>query len=162
MHDSKNTNARAGGVSNNCFSVRVGQLRFGVPVSDTQSIFRIENVTPVPQAPAHISGLTNLRGRALTIVNIQAQFSAEAFRVSSGALAIGLQHNGEDYALIVDEVGDVIEVDPTQRLPVPPHFSGEHARLTEGLYRHGDDLLSLLNVRELLEGAAPKSAMGIA
>jgi purine-binding chemotaxis protein CheW len=145
------------GALTSCFSVRVGELHFAVPVSDTHSIFRIDNVTPVPLGPTHISGLTNLRGRALTIVSLQARFSGNASRVSSGALAIALQHNGEDYALVVDEVGDVIEVDRSHCLPVPPHFTGEHARLTEALYRHGERLLSLLNVRELLDTTAQKS-----
>lgn len=134
----------------NCFAVHVGDLMMGLPVADTQTIFKIESITPVPLSPPYIAGLTNLRGRVLTVVSLRRRLGIEDGAVRPGALAIGLQVAGEDVALIVDRVGEVIEVIPEQRMPVPPHFSREHARLTEGLYKVGDILLSVLNSHALL------------
>lgn len=134
-----------------CFSVFVDDLMFGIPVADTQSIFRVDNVTPVPLGPKQVAGLTNLRGRALAVVSLKSIFDGSTAHVAPGVLAIGLQVANEDYALVVDRVGEVMTVDTAGRMPVPPHFEAQRARKTEGLYKVGDDLLAVLNVRELFE-----------
>jgi purine-binding chemotaxis protein CheW len=136
--------------SMSCFSVHIGELVIGLPVADTQTIFKIESITPVPLSPQYILGLTNLRGRVLTVVSLRRRLNAEGSDVMTGALAIGLQVAGEDIALVVDRVGEVIEIDREQRMPVPPHFDREQLRLTEGLYKIGDMLLPVLNSAELL------------
>lgn len=124
---------------------------FGIPVADTQCIFRVENVTPVPWAPKEVAGLTNLRGRALAVVSLKSIFDGLAAPVAPGAIAIGLQVAGDDYALVVDRVGEVMNVETARRMPVPPHFEAHRARKTMGLYKVEGDLLVVLNIRELFE-----------
>lgn len=132
-----------------CFSVYVGEHMFGIPVSDTQCIFRVDKITPVPLSPRQIAGLANLRGRALAVVSLKSKFDGSAADIKPGALAIGFQVASDDYALVIDRVGEVLAVEPGQRMSLPSHVSADHARLIEGLYKVGDDLVTVLNVREL-------------
>ena len=129
--------------------MHVGELILGLPVADTQSIFRIGEVTPVALCQPHIAGLTNLRGRIMTVVSLQSWLENTSATVDRGALAIGLHVAGEDYALVVDRVGEVIDIVAANRMPMPPHLGATQARVMEGLYKIGDTLLPVLNVFEL-------------
>jgi purine-binding chemotaxis protein CheW len=149
-----NDPAPAADSARSCFTVHVGRLILGLPVGDTQSIFRIGDVTPVALCQPHVAGLTNLRGRIMTVVSLQSWLEASPATVARGALAIALQVAGEDYALVVDRVGDVIEIAAGDRMPMPPHMNAAHARVMEGLYKTGDTLLPVLNVAELFAPAA--------
>src|SRR5437660_5938993 len=105
-----------------CFTVIDGDEMFGLPVQSVQTIFRIEGVTPVPLGPAEVEGLVNLRGRIVTAVSLKRRLSKTPPTSPRGALAIGIEHNGENFALIVDEVGDVITCEDAARIGRPPHI----------------------------------------
>lgn len=149
--DAAARNAVQHGSKRSCFTVHVDDLVLGLPVSETQTIFRISELTRIPLGPRHVVGLANLRGRVMTVISLRSQIGGKVEEViQPGALAIAIHVDGEDYALVVDKVGEVIEVDPSRRTPLPPHLNEEHARITEGLYKIGDLLLPVLNVAELL------------
>jgi len=118
-----------------CFSVYVGDQIFGIPVADTQCIFRLDKITPVPLSPQQIAGLANLRGRALPVVSLKSKFDGSAADIKAGALAIGFRMSSDDYALVIDRVGEVLTVEPAQRMSLPSHISADHARMIEGLYK---------------------------
>src|SRR5947209_19950528 len=105
-----------------CFTVIDGTETFGLPVESVQTIFRIEGVTPVPLGPPEVEGLANLRGRIVTAVSLKRRLSKTPPASPRGALAIGIEHSGESFALIVDEVGDVITCEETARIGRPPHI----------------------------------------
>jgi purine-binding chemotaxis protein CheW len=65
------------------------------------------------------------------------------------ALAIGIEHKGENFALMVDEVGDVLSLAKADQIPVPPHFDPQRSRLTSGLYRTGKLLIPILDIDAL-------------
>ena len=92
-----------------CFIVFVGGEAFGLPVDSVQTIFGIEAVTPVPLGPREIIGLVNLRGKIVTAVSLRRrlQYAGRAAGRKS-TLAVGMEHRGENFALVVDDVGDVI------------------------------------------------------
>ena len=108
---------------------------FGLPVDSVQTIFRIEEVTPVPLGPPEVEGLVNLRGRIVTAISLKPRLFKAAREPARGALAIGIQHKGENFALIVDDVGDVITCEESARVARPPHIDPSRARLTKDYYR---------------------------
>jgi hypothetical protein len=88
------------------FVVLVAGERLGIPVSCVQTIFRIDRVTPVPGAPREVIGLVNLRGHIVTAVGLRRRLGMQDGSVHANPLAIGIEHLGESFALVVDEVGD--------------------------------------------------------
>ena len=44
---------------------------FGIPVTQVREVIRVDGITRVPQAPAHVRGVTNLRGRILAVVELR-------------------------------------------------------------------------------------------
>lgn len=131
------------------FTVFVGGEIFGLPVENTHTIFRVTSVTPVPLSTNDIAGLVNLRGKIVTAVSLRRRLLMATDNTLKNALAIGIEHKGENFALIVDEVGDVLSLGQSTQIPVPSHFSPHRARLTKGLYRAGKLLLPVLDIEVL-------------
>src|SRR5688572_5514539 len=92
------------------FTVFVNKEIFGLPVEHTHTIFRITSVTPVPKGSDDIAGLVNLRGKIVTAVSLRRRLRMPSDAQINDALAIGIEHKGENFALIVDEVGDVLSL----------------------------------------------------
>jgi purine-binding chemotaxis protein CheW len=131
------------------FTVFVNKEIFGLPVEHTHTIFRIASVTPVPRGPTDIAGLVNLRGKIVTAVSLRRRLRMPSDAQINDALAIGIEHKGENFALIVDEVGDVLSLAKSMQIPIPAHFDPDRSRLTRGLYRVGKLLIPVLDIDAL-------------
>lgn len=142
--------ALAGNQEDSYFTVFVNGEIFGLPVEHTHTIFRIASVTSVPSSHSDIIGLVNLRGKIVTAVSLRKRLQMAEDATIKNALAIGIEFKGENFALIVDEVGDVLSLAKSARIPVPPHFRPQKARLTTGLYRVGNLLVPVLDIDVLL------------
>ena len=143
-----------------CFTVIDGTETFGLPVESVQTIFRIEGVTPVPLGPPEVEGLANLRGRIVTAVSLKRRLSKTPPASPRGALAIGIEHSGESFALIVDEVGDVITCEETARIGRPPHIEQTRARLTRDYYRLETGILPILDLDAVFDFAERNRGTG--
>ena len=131
------------------FTVFVNKEIFGLPVQHTHTIFRISSVTPLPKGPGDIAGLVNLRGKIVTAVSLRRRLRMPSDAKINDALAIGIEHKGENFALIVDEVGDVLSLANSMQIPIPAHFDPDRSRLTGGLYRVGKLLIPVLDIEAL-------------
>jgi purine-binding chemotaxis protein CheW len=132
------------------FTVFAGGEAFGLSVLHAQTIFRIGSITPIPMGPVDIVGLVNLRGRIVTAVSLRRRLGIPVENVQN-PLAIVIDHKGENFALMVDEVGDVISLDASMRVPVPNHFDHARRRLMTDLYKVGNLLVPVLNVSTLFD-----------
>lgn len=143
-----------------CFTVIDGDETFGLPVQSVQTIFRIEGVTPVPLGPADVEGLVNLRGRIVTAVSLKRRLAKAPLQSACGALAIGIEHDGENFALIVDDVGDVIPCDESAEIVHPPHIDPARARFIRAYYRLDSGILPILDLDAVFDFAEPHRTSG--
>ena len=132
------------------FTVFAGGEAFGLSVLQTQTIFRITSVTPIPLGPKDIVGLVNLRGKIVTAVSLRRRLGIPVDETNN-SLAIGIEHKGENFALIVDEVGDVLTLDSSMKVPIPAHFDPARSRVMAGLYKVGNLLVPALNIEALFD-----------
>jgi purine-binding chemotaxis protein CheW len=100
--------------------------------------------------PIDIVGLVNLRGRVVTAVSLRRRLGIPVEELQN-SLAIGIEHKGENFALIVDEVGDVLTLDASMRVQIPPHFDPARSRLMTELYKVDNLLIPALNIAALFE-----------
>ena len=141
--------ALSGDYESSYFTVFVNGEIFGLPVENTHTIFRIASVTSVPLSPGDIAGLVNLRGKIVTAVSLRKRLHMAADESVQNALAIVIEFRSENFALIVDQVGDVLSLGKSAQIPVPSHFNPQRARLTSGLYRVGKLLIPVLDIEAL-------------
>jgi purine-binding chemotaxis protein CheW len=138
-------------VEESYFTVFAGGEVFGLSVQSAQTIFRIECVTPVPDAPLEIAGLVNLRGKIVTAVSLRARLGMSFDKGVKNALAIGIEYKTENFALIIDQVGDVFSLRQATKVPTPPHLDVARSRLMSGLYQVGDMLVPVLDIGALFD-----------
>lgn len=132
------------------FTVFAGGEAFGLSVLQAQTIFRITTVTPIPLGPTDIVGLVNLRGKIVTAVSLRRRLGIPVDE-NNHSLAIGIEHKGENFALIVDEVGDVLTLDASMKVQIPAHFDPTRSKFMAGLYKVNNMLVPALNIGALFD-----------
>lgn len=135
----------AGAVDRRCFTVTVEGRSFGLPVESIQTVFEMTAVTPVPLAPREVLGLVNLRGKIATAVSLRRRLRLDAATPEAAKLAVGIDHRGESFALVVDEVGDVITLDRATEIEVPPHLGAEGEKFSS-VHRLETQILPVLDL----------------
>lgn len=130
-------------------TVMAGPETFGLPVAQVQTIFHVGAITPVPLGPAAVLGLVNLRGRIIPAFSLRRRLGYPEDRPHVGSLAVGLDLGTEAFALLVDDVGDVLSLPSDQELALPPHVSDDRLGLTRAVYRRPGSVIAVLDVSAL-------------
>jgi purine-binding chemotaxis protein CheW len=132
-------------------TVTIGDQLFGLPIARVQDVFAPGNLTPVPLAPPEIAGVLNLRGRIVTTIDMRCALGLARREVGADSMAIGIECDGESYGLVVDAVGEVLQLEEGARQPAPSNLDARLARVAAGIYRLEDQLLVVLDVERLLD-----------
>ena len=132
-----------------CFTIVVDGRTFGLPVEAIQTVFEIVAVTPIPLAPAEVLGLVNLRGKIVTAVSLRRRLKGAADVPETSILAVGVEHRGESFALVVDEVGDVIVLDHGSQIDIPSHLGTEALKIAS-VHRLDAMILPILDLDWIL------------
>jgi purine-binding chemotaxis protein CheW len=127
-----------------------GQL-FGLPISRVQDVFKPEGLTRVPLAAPEIAGLLNLRGRIVTVVDMRRRLDFEAHEGGGAPLAVGIEHRGESYGLLIDEIGEVLKLSAASREDNPVNLVHRLARVSAGVHRLDGRLVVVLDVDRVLD-----------
>ena len=127
-----------------------GQL-FGLPIVRVQDVFIPERLTRVPLAPPEIAGVLNLRGRIVTLIDLRRRFGLGEHKEGGDVMAIGVESRGESYGLLIDRVGEVVELDGVAREPNPVNLDQRLAQMSSGIYRLDDQLLIVVDVDRVLD-----------
>ena len=127
----------------------VGDLLFGVPVTTVQEVIRQQATTHVPLAPRVINGLMNLRGQIVPAINLALRLGIESRNEEAGLLNVVIRTSDDPISLLVDEIGDVIEVDNFAFEPPPQTLTQEQRELIEGTYKLQDRLLLVLDTERV-------------
>jgi purine-binding chemotaxis protein CheW len=126
-----------------------GQL-LGLPISRVHDVFVVSEMTNVPLAPGEIAGLLNLRGRVVTAVSLRRRLGLGDSGSTERRMAVGLENHGEAYGLLVDDVGEVLKLDPDEMQPNPVHMDRIWVGLSQGVHQLRDKLLIVLDVDAVL------------
>lgn len=127
-----------------------GQL-FGLPILRVQDVFHPERLTRVPLAPPEIAGVLNLRGRIVTLIDMRRCLGLERREDDALAMAIGVESGGESYGLLIDSVGEVLQLDDGAREPNPINLDSRLARVSAGIHRLDGRLLMMVDIDRVLD-----------
>jgi purine-binding chemotaxis protein CheW len=127
---------------------------YGVDVSRVQEVLRPQDVTPIPLAPPDVAGLINLRGEIVTALDLRVRLGSVA-RAEDRAMNVIMTSEHGPVSLLVDEVGDVVEVDDGTFEPPPATLSGAARDLIVGTYELEERLLMELDVTRAIDDTTP-------
>jgi purine-binding chemotaxis protein CheW len=133
---------------------------FGVDVTRVQEVIRYQEITPVPLASSVIRGLINLRGQIVTALDMRARLGLPPR--GNGHLPMNVVVRTDDGAvsLLVDEIGDVVEVADTNRENPPETLTSSSRELIAGVCKLKDRLLLVLDPERTIAGSAdPRTAL---
>ena len=120
-------------------------LFFGVEVQQVQEVIRYQELTRVPLASHVISGLMNLRGRIVTAIDLRQRLSLPERTGDKLPMNVVVRIDDGAASLLVDEIGDVQDVDADAFELVPDTLCGEARELIKGAYKLTDRLLLILD-----------------
>ena len=145
--------ARAGSAQFATFYV--DGLFFGVDVLDVQEVLRFQEMSRVPLAPPTIKGLINLRGQIVTAIDMRRRLALRPRPEEEVPMNVVIRSEEGAVSLLVDEIGDVLDVAEETREPVPENIAGAQRELLAGVAKLDQRLLLILHTERLLQ---PESA----
>jgi purine-binding chemotaxis protein CheW len=113
-------------------------------------VFIASALTDVPLSPREIVGLLNLRGRVVTAMCLRRRLGLPDRTEDGRNMAVGLEHQGESYGLLVDQVGEVMKLSAETHEPNPVHMDPRWVKLSRGVHRLDEKLLIILDVDAVL------------
>ncbi|HEX7115050.1 MAG TPA: chemotaxis protein CheW [Steroidobacter sp.] len=148
------TDAGAAKRSNQVLTFTLGDETYGVDILRVQEIRGWSPVTRIPQAPAHVLGVLNLRGSIVPIVDLRMRFNLERAEYTPVTVIIVLSVESpvgrRDFGVVVDGVSDVIDVAASEIKPAPELGSHVSTEFIEGLAAVSGRMVMLLDIDHLI------------
>ncbi len=128
---------------------------FAVPVDQVQEVLMEQPHTLTPGASPAVAGLINLRGQVVTALDLRRRLGmAERVQDSDEpvpSINVVVRSRDEVWSLIVDRIGDVMDVTESQFEPPPDTLHGPLRDLIVGAYKLDEQLLLHLDVDRVLD-----------
>jgi purine-binding chemotaxis protein CheW len=139
--------------------VEIAGERVALPSGETESVVELDTLIPVPRAAPHVAGLSALRSRVLTVIDAKRSLGLGESDCSDGIReAVIVELDGHHYALIVDQVEDVVEC-MSEPSPVRGAMKPGWDRVARGMVETEAGPILLVEVAGLVAGPeAPRSA----
>jgi purine-binding chemotaxis protein CheW len=126
-------------------------LRFGVDVQQVQEVVPYQEMTRVPLAPPTVRGLLNLRGQIVTGIDLRRRLGLPDRPAGRLPMNVVLRCEDSPVSLLVDEIGEVIEVAAAAWERPPETLQGRVRELIQGVCPLPDELLLILETAKTLD-----------
>ncbi len=133
---------------------QVEDLFFGVDVLKVQEVMRHQGMTRVPLAPPVIRGLINLRGQIVTAIDMRCRLGLPPRDLDSKLMNIVVRYGDEAISLLVDEIGDVLQVGADKFERRPDNLDPRIRDLIPGVYKLSSRLLLVLDIAQTVAPVA--------
>lgn len=127
----------------------LGGFLFALPVEEVVEINRSLDITPVPKAPSYVSGIINLRGQILTAIDLAQRIGLKRENEAHHNVIVG--RDGEPLSLLVEQIGDVLEIKVSQIEEPPEVIEGLDIQFVKNVSKLPERLLVILDVEKLLK-----------
>jgi purine-binding chemotaxis protein CheW len=125
-------------------------LYFGVEVLKVQEVIRYQEMTRVPLAPDMIQGLINLRGQIVTAIDLRHRLELPPRDAAQLPTNVVVRSEDGAVSLLVDEIGDVVEIQEDSFEPPPETLKGVARELIQGVYKLKQRLLLILDTEKTI------------
>ena len=131
-------------------SFYVGDMLIGAEIFYVDEINRQVDLTPVPHAPDDVRGVMNLRGDVVTVLDLRIVLGLGRTEIGKDSRNVIVNNNGERIGLLVDRVADVVMARRNEIYPPPANMNGVQARFVRGVYKLDHELLTVLDIGQIL------------
>ena len=142
--------ANQSGVGRELISFRIGEQEFCVDIMEVREIRGWTPATALPQAPAYVRGVINLRGAVLPIVDLGARLGLGAADPTARHVIIVAQVQNQIVGLLVDAVSDILTVTDEMIQPTPDVASEMARTFVRGLLAIEGRMVSFISLDRVL------------
>jgi purine-binding chemotaxis protein CheW len=123
---------------------------YGIEIRYVIEIIGIQNITDVPDMPAFIRGVINLRGKVIPVMDVRARFSLGDREYDDRTCIIVVNVEGTEVGLVVDEVSEVADIPEANVEPAPRTNRNTEDSYIQGMGKINKSVKILLDVHKLL------------
>jgi purine-binding chemotaxis protein CheW len=149
-----NTEQNLTGSSSQYLTFTIGNEHFGMDLHQTREIIEYACITQVPRMPQFISGVINLRGEVVPVIDLSVRLGREAITVHKRTCVIVVElHSFEQHCvlgLLADAVNEVIDLYATDIEDAPAFGAKIRAEFIQGIAKKGDEFIILLDAEKTL------------
>ena len=129
---------------------QVGRETYGIPITALHEIVRVPEITAIPDAPAHLEGVINLRGKIISVVDLRKRFDKPATALTRHSRILVVEHRGRLVGMIVDSASEVLKVAESEIEPAPAMMKEGGLDCVTGLAKFQKRLVILLDIDRVL------------
>jgi purine-binding chemotaxis protein CheW len=137
---------------------RVGRETYGIPVTSLHEIVRVPEITAVPDAPEHMEGVINLRGKIVSVVDLRKRFGQPAVSLDRHSRILVVEHRGRLAGMIVDSASEVLKIPESEIEAAPAMMKDGGLDCVTGLGKYKGRLIILLDINKVLAAREPEPA----
>jgi purine-binding chemotaxis protein CheW len=129
---------------------QVGRESYGVPITALHEIVRVPEITAVPDAPAYVEGVINLRGKIVSVVDLRKRFGKPATALDRRNRILVVEHRGRLAGMIVDSASQVLKIPESDIETAPAMMQEGGLDCVTGLGKYQGRLIILLDIDKVL------------
>lgn len=141
------------GAEEKLVTFRVADQLFGLPATRVRDVLRPSALMPVPLAKPYVAGAMNLRGHIVTAINLRCKLGITPSELNAKSMCLVIDHQGELVSLLVDAIGDVMDVPKKEIISNPASLTEAWKKVSFGIVRLTKELLVVLQADALLQTA---------
>lgn len=144
----------AAATANQILTFMIGEATYGIDITCVREIRGWSTVTRLPQAPAEVLGVLNLRGAIVPVLDLRLKFGSidEQYTPVTVVIVVSvLSAKGpRDFGIVVDGVSDVIDIAAQDIRPAPDLGARTGSACVRGLVSISARMVVLLDVDRLI------------
>jgi purine-binding chemotaxis protein CheW len=129
----------------------LGRESFGLEISYVKEIVGMQPITELPEVPAFVKGIINLRGKIIPVIDMRLKFGKELSDYTDRTCIIVVDIQDISVGLIVDNVTEVLAIDDSNIVPPPSTKTGAYNEYIKAIGKVGNDVKLLLNCDMLFQ-----------
>lgn len=130
---------------------RIGEETFGVPISTVREIVRVPEITAVPNAPDHIVGVINLRGKIVPVMDLRKRFGAADVEINKKNRILVVEVENKIVGLIVHSASEVLKIPPSEVIAPSSMFHEDEVSYVTGVGKLNGRLVILLDIGKIMK-----------
>ncbi len=130
----------------------LGGEHYGLDISTVEGIIKMQPITKMPQAPAYVEGVTNLRGMVVPVVDLRKRFGLPSQNSTKDARIVVVFMGKAKVGMMVDGVSEVLRIPEEAIEATPPMVTSVDTAFIKGIAKLEDGLVTLLNLDKILSG----------
>lgn len=129
----------------------LGKESYGVEITSVREIINMQRITPLPEAPAFMEGVINLRGRVVPVIDLRKRLGLPVSEAGHETRIMVVEVGQTAVGCIVDAVWEVLTI-AADTIEPAAGVEGIRAEYLEGIAKAGEQLVILVDLRRVVAG----------